>query len=144
MKYEYKRFFSPGYFIIAMCLSTVSLAQTPLALETVLQNEKYFTPISYPQEITHNIFQNLYPDQKFILSLPVKNGILPLKEMKKQLRNVFVLQFRDNIEIGVDSFKIKPFDIQKNQIVECESYLQYKNKSGSSVRGYGLELRVKL
>ena len=90
----------------------------------------------------HPIFDNLYLEQDVNTSAVKSVGTM--KEYKEKIKNQLSVKFNDNLQLGIDKFKVGPNSIQRSQIVQIEPHLQPKGSNVGSAKGYGLELRVKL
>jgi hypothetical protein len=69
---------------------------------------------------------------------------LSLEKFRSTLRDLISVKFTQNVEIGFDSFKIKPLEDRKCQILQEDTFQISSAHAVKTHRGYGLELRIKL
>lgn len=69
---------------------------------------------------------------------------LSLEKFRHTIRDLISVKFTQNIEIGLDSFKIRPLEDRKCQILQEDTFQISSAHSVKTHRGYGLELRIRL
>ena len=91
------------------------------------------------KKLTH-IFDNIYHTPEAALKT---RDYDQWKHTKEKLRSLASVHFNDSIQIGLDRVKTGPSKYMKSEIVEVNPHLAPKS-TGTSSRGIGLQMRVKL
>lgn len=127
----------------AIATGTICYAQSDMARDNLKFGTEGNVKRNYSIKATeslHHIFQNLYHEPSCVKEKPT----LVAHDYKLRLRSLLAVNFNENLQIGVDSFKSGPLAANKREIIPITAHLEPKDHSSPKTRGYGLEFRFKL